>query len=128
MVSDFFHRPSHSLKHHTVSLLPEVEAIIRTSVSNFVEHVACPTGEAADFSVSTNLIVLGRLTSVLTEQRKGRKHDSDALEWLLDLIDGKRSIADKDLQDYARFLNQIAEAYNKRHSNMTYATAASSLA
>ncbi len=123
MVSDFFRRPSRSLKHHTVSLLPEVEAIIRTSVSHFVEHVTLQNGEPGNFSISTNLIVLGRLTSVLTEQRKGRKPDPDALEWLLDLIDGKRHVNDQDLQDYAHFLIQITEAYNKRHPNTTHATA-----
>ena len=121
MVSNFFRRPSRSLKHHTVSLLPEVEAIIRTSVSHFVQHVT--RGDAGDFSISTNLIVLARLTYVLAEQRKGRKPDPDALEWLLDLVDGKRHVNDQDLQDYAHFLTEITEAYNKRHPNTTYATA-----
>jgi hypothetical protein len=125
MVSDFFHRPSRSLAHHTVSLLPEVEAIIRTSVSHFVEHATRRTGElvTGNFSISTNLIVLARLTSLLTEQRKGRKPDPDALEWLLDLVDGKRHVNDQDLQDYAHFLTQIAEAYNKRHPSAIYAGA-----
>jgi hypothetical protein len=122
MVSNFFRRPSRSLKHHTVSLLPEVEAIIRTSVSHFVEHVTRRTGYVGDFSISTNLFVLARLTYALTEQRKGRKPDPDALEWLLDLVDGKRHVNDQDLQDYAHFLTQITEAYNKRHPNTTYAT------
>jgi hypothetical protein len=123
MVSDFFRRPSRSLKHHTVSLLPEVEAIIRISVSHFVEHVTRRTGYAGDFSISTNLFVLARLTCVLTEQRKGRKPDPDAVEWLLDLVDGKQHVNDQDLQDYAHFLTQITDAYNKRHPNTTYATA-----
>ena len=114
MVSRFFHRPSRSLKHHTVSLLPEVEAIIRTSVSRFVENVTLRTGDPADFSISTNLFVLARLTSALTEQRKGGKPDPDALEWLMDLIDGKRRVTEQDLQDYTRFLTKMAEAYNKR--------------
>jgi len=114
MVSTFFRRPSRSLKHHTVSLLPEVEAIIHASVDHFVENVTRRTGDPADFSISTNLFVLARLTGVLTEQRKGGKPDPDALEWLLDLIDGKRHVTDQDLQDYARFLTQMTEAYNKR--------------
>ena len=123
MVSDFFRRPSRSLKHHTVSLLPEVEATIRTSVSHFVEHVINRTGYPGDFSINTNLIVLARLTYALTEQRKGRKPDPDAVEWLLDLVDGKRHVNDQDLQDYAHLLTQMSEAYNKRHPNTTYATA-----
>ena len=123
MVSRFFRRPSRTLKHHTVSLLPEVEGIIQASVSHFVEHVTRRTGESGDFSISTNLIVLARLTDVLTEQRKGLEIDPDAFDWLMDLIDGKRHLNDEDLQDFAHFVSKMTKAYNKRHPNMTYATA-----
>jgi hypothetical protein len=117
MVSKFFHRPSHGLKHHTVSLLPEVEAIIETSVSQAVERVTIPTGRPADFSISTNMLILGRLTSAVTEQRKGRNPDPDTIEWLMDLVDGKRHITDEDLHDYAHFLTFFTEAYRKRRQS-----------
>lgn len=102
-----------------LSLLPEVEGIIQTSVSYFVGNVTRRTGDPANFSIAANLIILGRLTSVVTELQKGRKPDPNALEWVTDLIDGKRRITDQDLQVYARFLTLIAEAYNKRHSYRT---------
>jgi len=115
MVSRFFRRPSRSLKHHTVSLLPEVEAIIQASVSHFTEHVTHRTGYPANFSLSINLIALGRLTYAVTEQRKGRKPDPNAEEWLMDLIDGRRRITKEDLDDYTSFLASVAQAYNKRY-------------
>ena len=120
MVSRFFRRPSRSLRHHTVSLLPEVEAIIMTSVSESIDRVTRRTGDPVNFSISTNMIVLGRLTFALTEQRKGHRPDPEAIEWLIDLIDGKRCITDRDLQDYAEFVALITEAYYKRHSKLHY--------
>lgn len=122
MVSRFFRRPSRSLKHHTVSLLPEVEAIIQTSVSQFVENITRRTGDDANFSVSLNLMILGRLAFVLTDQRKGRKSDPDAIELIMDLIDGNRRVNEQDLQDWSHFMTLMTEAYNKRHENRTSLT------
>jgi hypothetical protein len=99
-----------------VSLLPEVEAIIQTSVRESIDNVTRRTGDPANFSISTNMIILGRLTFALTEQRKGHKPDREAIEWLMDLVDGKRRITDRDLQDYAKFMAVITEAYLQRHS------------
>ena len=117
MVSDFFHRPSRTLKHHTVSLLPEVESIIQTGVGYSIDQIARRTGDVANFSIAANMITLGRLTFALTDQRKGRKPDPDAVEWLFDLVDGKRRITDQDLQEYAKFLAPLTEEYCKRLAN-----------
>ena len=119
MVSRFFHRPSRTLRHHTVSLLPEVEAIIQTCTAKAVEHITRRTGDPTNFSISTNMIILGRLTSALTEQGKGRGPDPDAVEWLMDLIDGKRRVTEGDLKDYAKFVTLLCEEYCRRHSNTT---------
>ena len=119
MVTKFFSRSSRSLKHHTLSLLPEVEAIIQTSESHFFQHVTRQTGDPANFSISANSIILGRFTFAVTEQRKGHKPEPDAVEWLLDLIDGKRRVTDQDLQDYEHFLDSLTDAYIKRHSKTT---------
>jgi hypothetical protein len=115
MVSRFFHRPSRSLKHHTVSLLPEVEAIIQTCTAKAVEHITRRTGDPTNFSISTNMIILGRLTSALTEQRKGRGPDPDAVEWLMDLIDRKRHVTDRELREYEEFVTLLYGEYCKRH-------------
>ena len=115
MVSRFFHRPSRSLRHHTVSLLPEVEAIIQTCVSESIDHITRRTGDPINFSISANMIILGRLTSALTEQEKGRGPDPDAVEWLMDLIDGKKHLTDRDLREYAEFVTLLYEEYCKRH-------------
>lgn len=126
MVSRFFRRPSRSLRHHTVSLLPEVEAIIQISIRESIDHVTRRTGAPANFSISTNMIILGRLIFALTEQRKGHRPDPEAIEWLMDVVDGKRRITDRDLQDYAKFMFPITEAYCERHSitlhRQSYAT------
>jgi len=116
-VSRFFHRPSNSLRHHTVSLLPEVEGIIQTSVTHFIERVTRRIGDPANFSIGANMITLGRLVFTVTDQRKGRKPDPDAVEWLMDIVDGKRHITDQDIRDYTDFLSFVAESYLKRHSN-----------
>jgi hypothetical protein len=34
----------------------------------------------------------------------------------MDLVDGKRSIGDQDLEEFGQFLAPLSEAYYKRHS------------
>ena len=119
MVTRFFGRPSRTLKHHTLSLLPEVEAIIQTSVGHFFQNVTRQTGDAANFSISANNIILARFTFAVTELRKGLKPDPDAVEWLLDLVEGKRRVTEQDLQEYERFLDCLTDAYCKRLSKTT---------
>jgi hypothetical protein len=116
MPSRFFEIPSNQLRHHTVSLLPDVERIIRTNQAAVVEQITRDIGVDANFSVSLNLIVLARFTALLATFRKNQKPDQDVLQYLMDLIDRKRTITDEDLADYQKALADITQLYKKAHN------------
>jgi hypothetical protein len=113
--SRFFEIASKQLRHHTVSLLPEAVRIIRTSEAHFVENVDTDTGEITNFSTALNIIILSRFATFLTIIRKDQKLDPDATQCLMDLIDRKCEITEKDLADYKMALTDISELYKKTH-------------
>lgn len=117
MPTQFFKVSSHKIIRRTVSLLPDVTKIVNTSRVHFVEHVTKDQSVESNFSVGINLIALARVTNLVTMYRKHQPYDPDALEWLMDVIDGKRHITDEDLQDYSKALTPLTDTYNKRHTH-----------
>jgi Mg2+ and Co2+ transporter CorA len=56
-----------------------------------------------------------RFASLLTTIRNNQKLDQDAIEYLMDVMDNKRRIAE-DLEDYKKSLTDITERYKKTHA------------
>ena len=119
MPTKFFKRPSRQLRHHTVSLLPEAERIIRIDEMHFAETITRATGDIANFSISLNLITLNRLAVLCTAIRKNQPLDPDALQFVFDIIDNKRKVTDQDLADYKKALTSITQRYKKSHPDIS---------
>lgn len=105
------------LRHRTISLTPCAEKVIQTSMVHFVQTITPNTGRESNFSISINLIILARLVHGVTRYRRGEKPDSDALNWMMDLIDGRVKLTQQDLEDYAKLLTYLTDEYNKRHTH-----------
>jgi len=110
----FKNRNSSTLRHRTVTLLPEVERLIDQTTANFLTNVKT-TSHNANFSASLNLFVLARATQLLTETRKGIKLDQDWIEWINDLIDGRRQLTEQDHYEYGQILEKMAVEFNRHH-------------
>jgi hypothetical protein len=113
MPTRFFDIPSKEMKHHSVSLLPDVERIIRVTEAQVLETIPSDKGEIANFSTTINLMILTRFATLRTTMRKNQKPDPDAIQYVIDLINHKRTITDLDLEDYKKALASITKLYQK---------------
>jgi hypothetical protein len=106
------------MKHHSVSLLPDVERIIRITEAHVLETIPSDTGEITNFSITLNLIILTRFAILRTTIRKNQKLDPDVMQYVIDLINHKRTITDLDLEDYKKGLASVEKLYEKNNSTM----------
>jgi len=113
MPTSFFDISSKEMRHHSVSLLSDVERIIRISQAHDIEAIPSGTGEIANFSITLNLMILTRFAILLTTIRKNQKLNPEVMKYVMDIINHKRTITDLDLEDYKKALDLVVTLYKE---------------